>query len=126
MCLKFFAQMNNAMVNTTSNSEMETDAKRREGSQTSQILDSCRQSARRVCSMEFLKERLNICDLYWLAIAMYTLQEISKTKRLPPLGWAPSYDLDMLTGDFIAGVTTALTVIPQGIGRSSSVPHFKL
>ena len=25
----------------------------------------------------------------------------------------------MLTGDFIAGVTTALTVIPQGIGRSA-------
>ena len=42
----------------------------------------------------------------------------TETKRLPPLGWVPSYDLDMLTGDFIAGVTTALTVIPQGIGRS--------
>ena len=44
--------------NTILNSEMENDAKRRGGSQSSQILYSCRQSARRVCSMEFLKERL--------------------------------------------------------------------
>ena len=47
-----------------------------------------------------------------------SILKINKTKRLPPLGWVPSYDLDMLTGDFIAGVTTALTVIPQGIGGS--------
>jgi MFS superfamily sulfate permease-like transporter len=30
--------------------------------------------------------------------------------------WALEYNLDKLTGDLIAGVTTALTVIPQGIG----------
>ena len=54
-----------------------------------------------------------------LIIAMYTLPT-KISWRLPPLVWAPSYDLDMLTGDFIAGVTTALTVIPQGIGISSS------
>lgn len=36
--------------------------------------------------------------------------------RLPPLDWARGYDLSMLTGDLIAGTTTALTVIPQGIG----------
>ena len=54
-----------------------------------------------------------------LNIAMYTLPT-KISWRLPPLVWAPSYDLDMLTGDFIAGVTTALTVIPQGIGMSSS------
>ena len=51
--------------------------------------------------------------------------KINKTKRLPPLGWAPSYDLDMLTGDFIAGLTTALTVIPQGIGGTPFVRHCK-
>ena len=77
---------------------MKKEAKKRG---PSGILASCRQSMRQVCSMDCLKE------------------------RLPPLGWAPSYDLDMLIGDFIAGVTTALTVIPQGIGGSSFVRHCK-
>lgn len=36
--------------------------------------------------------------------------------RLPFLSWGRTYDLEQLTGDLIAGVTTALTVIPQGIG----------
>jgi len=36
--------------------------------------------------------------------------------RLPCLSWVRSYDLEHLIGDMIAGVTTALTVIPQGIG----------
>jgi hypothetical protein len=30
--------------------------------------------------------------------------------------WASEYNLEKLTGDLIAGITTALTVIPQGIG----------
>lgn len=38
------------------------------------------------------------------------------TARLPPLDWGRGYTLQMLTGDCIAGLTTALTVIPQGIG----------
>ena len=38
-------------------------------------------------------------------------------EKLPFLGFlAGGYDLDKLTGDCIAGLTTALTVIPQGIG----------
>ena len=36
--------------------------------------------------------------------------------RLPILSWIVSYNLEMLLCDTIAGVTTALTVIPQGIG----------
>ena len=36
--------------------------------------------------------------------------------RLPFLTWIASYSLEMLMCDVIAGVTTALTVIPQGIG----------
>jgi len=36
--------------------------------------------------------------------------------RLPILAWLPVYDQHKLLGDVIAGVTTALTVIPQGIG----------
>jgi len=36
--------------------------------------------------------------------------------RLPFLSWGQTYDLEQLIGDLIAGVTTALTVIPQGIG----------
>ena len=73
-------------------SDMETE-KKNEDSSATRLLTSCQNAASQVCSLQFLKE------------------------RLPPLTWAPSYNLDMLTGDFIAGVTTALTVIPQGIGR---------
>ena len=36
--------------------------------------------------------------------------------RLPILTWIVGYNLEMLLCDTIAGVTTALTVIPQGIG----------
>lgn len=36
--------------------------------------------------------------------------------RFPVLVWICSYRLENLVGDTIAGVTTALTVIPQGIG----------
>ena len=36
--------------------------------------------------------------------------------RLPILTWIVGYSLEMLVCDSIAGVTTALTVIPQGIG----------
>ena len=38
--------------------------------------------------------------------------------RLPILSWITGYTLDMLLCDTIAGVTTALTVIPQGIGHA--------
>ena len=38
-------------------------------------------------------------------------------EKLPFLGFlAGGYNLDKLAGDCIAGLTTALTVIPQGIG----------
>ena len=38
-------------------------------------------------------------------------------EKFPFLGFlAGGYDLDKLAGDCIAGLTTALTVIPQGIG----------
>ena len=36
--------------------------------------------------------------------------------RFPCVEWALNYDLDSFFGDVIAGLTTALTVIPQGIG----------
>ena len=32
------------------------------------------------------------------------------------IGWLVQYDTGCLVGDLVAGVTTALTVIPQGIG----------
>ncbi len=35
---------------------------------------------------------------------------------IPILEWLPRYDLQCLSGDLIAGLTCALTVIPQGIG----------
>lgn len=36
-------------------------------------------------------------------------------KRIPILSWLPQYSLQFLLSDFIAGVTVALTAIPQGI-----------
>jgi len=36
--------------------------------------------------------------------------------RFPCSRWIPTYNLDCFSGDIIAGLTTALTVIPQGIG----------
>ena len=67
------------------------------GSKASVLLDQtcslCSSSLQHLCSLDFL------------------------TARLPPLAWASQYSLEMLTGDVIAGVTTALTVIPQGIGE---------
>ena len=41
---------------------------------------------------------------------------IFNRNRLPAIDWARNYNLEKLTGDCIAGLTTALTVIPQGIG----------
>ena len=37
-------------------------------------------------------------------------------QRFPGVNWARNYNLDCFIGDLIAGLTTALTVIPQGIG----------
>ena len=152
---------------------METDAKKKDESQPSRILATCRQSARRVCSLEFAKERfrLNCVFLIYVFLKYVFLKyvflrskfprsvfvkvatprlgstwpnyfsnvyfskvyfpnlKVCSSKiylwRLPPLGWAPTYDLDMLTGDFVAGLTTALTVIPQGIGGTPFVRHCK-
>lgn len=35
---------------------------------------------------------------------------------VPCITWAANYNINSLIGDVIAGLTTALTVIPQGIG----------
>lgn len=37
----------------------------------------------------------------------------------PILQWSRSYDLKTAVGDFIAGVTVALTLIPQSIAYAS-------
>lgn len=36
-------------------------------------------------------------------------------KRVPILQWLPQYTLDKGIGDFIAGLTVGMTVIPQGL-----------
>ncbi|KAB7494486.1 putative sulfate transporter 4.2 [Armadillidium nasatum] len=36
-------------------------------------------------------------------------------KRLPCLNWIPEYNLSCLAGDFIAGLTVSLLIIPQGL-----------
>ena len=48
--------------------------------------------------------------------ARNTCSSSSILKRFPFINWARSYNLDCFIGDLIAGLTTALTVIPQGIG----------
>ncbi|KAL7636091.1 UNVERIFIED_CONTAM: hypothetical protein RMT77_013910 [Armadillidium vulgare] len=55
------------------------------------IMEVIRREARNCCSAETLKT------------------------RLPFLTWIPTYSTDDLIGDFIAGLTVGLTVIPQGI-----------
>ncbi|KAI0234937.1 Sodium-independent sulfate anion transporter [Lamellibrachia satsuma] len=40
-------------------------------------------------------------------------------KKLPILNWLPTYSLSALQGDAIAGLTVALTVIPQGLAYAS-------
>ncbi|XP_054713595.1 sodium-independent sulfate anion transporter-like [Uloborus diversus] len=40
-------------------------------------------------------------------------------RRLPFLVWLPKYNLEDLKGDLIAGMTVALTVIPQGLALAS-------
>ena len=57
-----------------------------------QVMDVARRTCDKVCSKKFLLH------------------------RLPILSWILSYNLEKLMCDTIAGVTTALTVIPQGIG----------
>ncbi|XP_050307293.1 sodium-independent sulfate anion transporter-like isoform X2 [Anthonomus grandis grandis] len=39
-------------------------------------------------------------------------------KKLPFLGWIPTYDKSCALGDFLAGVTVGLMVIPQGLAYS--------
>ena len=56
------------------------------------MLKAVKQTGNKVCSRKFL------------------------SNRLPLLKWIIGYNLEMLMCDTIAGVTTALTVIPQGIG----------
>lgn len=45
-------------------------------------------------------------------------------RRLPILNWMPTYSLNSAFCDFMAGVTVALTAIPQGIayGAVAGVP----
>ena len=57
-----------------------------------EMVNVVKQTSSRVCSRKFLMN------------------------RLPILTWILGYNLEMLVCDTIAGVTTALTVIPQGIG----------
>ncbi|KAL7637613.1 UNVERIFIED_CONTAM: hypothetical protein RMT77_012342 [Armadillidium vulgare] len=48
----------------------------------------------------------------------WTLNLCSKKtlkKRLPCLKWIPEYNLQCLAGDFIAGLTVSLLIIPQGL-----------
>ena len=43
----------------------------------------------------------------------------SVKNRLPILKWMPTYTWEMLSKDFIAGVTVGLTAIPQGMAYGS-------
>lgn len=45
-------------------------------------------------------------------------------RRLPPIKWIPKYSCQHFQGDVIAGLTVALTVIPQGLayGQIAHLP----
>ena len=57
-----------------------------------EVINAVKRTGNKVCSRKFL------------------------SNRLPFLTWIIGYNMEMLLCDTIAGVTTALTVIPQGIG----------
>lgn len=40
-------------------------------------------------------------------------------RRLPILGWLPTYDSDKFFSDIIAGITVGLTVMPQGLAYAT-------
>ncbi|GIY83501.1 sodium-independent sulfate anion transporter [Caerostris extrusa] len=40
-------------------------------------------------------------------------------RRIPIINWLPKYNIEDLKGDLIAGMTVALTVIPQGLALAS-------
>lgn len=40
-------------------------------------------------------------------------------KKLPILTWAPKYNTHQLVSDAIAGITVALTVMPQGLAYAT-------
>ena len=66
-------------------------------------------------------ERAQICQIPKEAVWKKMRMVFSKHTLfhwIPLLKWLPSYDLQCLSGDLIAGLTCALTIIPQGIGNA--------
>ena len=47
---------------------METDAKKKDESQPSRILATCRDSVQRVCSLEFAKERFHLTCVFLIYV----------------------------------------------------------
>ena len=70
--------------------------------------------------MKFIAKKYAEATTTALTAAKRTSDKVCSRKflynRLPILTWITGYTLEMLLCDSIAGVTTALTVIPQGIG----------
>lgn len=46
------------------------------------------------------------------------IKKLLKT-RLPITSWLPHYKKQNILGDFIAGITVGLTVVPQGIANAA-------
>ena len=53
----------------------------------------------------------------WVCQRAFTRKVLQK--RVPILGWLPSYTLQAGVADLLAGVTVGLTVIPQAIAYAS-------
>lgn len=59
------------------------------------------------------KRQFHIQNLRECCSKKYALDLLRR--RLPFLVWLPKYNVEDLKGDLIAGMTVALTVIPQGL-----------
>ncbi|RWS08593.1 sodium-independent sulfate anion transporter-like protein [Dinothrombium tinctorium] len=58
---------------------------------------------------------LRKCCCWWRE-RFFTLEKLKR--RLPILTWLPKYSLSDLTGDLVAGISVAFTIIPQGLALS--------
>lgn len=64
---------------------------------------------------DYVEEWPSICGVKRYVRRMYSDRKQICLNRVPILKWLPSYKLNYLFHDFVAGFTVGLTAIPQGI-----------
>lgn len=61
--------------------------------------------------------QLSLSSIHNWCLGKCTLDLLKR--RLPIISWLPKYNVEDLKGDLIAGMTVALTVIPQGLALAT-------